>query len=93
MAIAIAVSILLLMSDEKPSQNHITWKKHDRTNAGEKTFHCTKCDWSFSTSVLKLTRGLTGERNNLGAPNVTTVSLRQNTERIIIEALQVLSVL
>ena len=79
--------------DEKPSQNHITWKKHDRTNTGEKTFHCTKCDWSFSTSVLKLTRGLTGERNNLGAPNVTTVSLRQNTERIIIEALQVLSVL
>jgi hypothetical protein len=68
-------------------------KKYERTHTGEKTFQCTKCDRSFSTSVLKSTIGLTGERNNLGAPNVTTVSLSQNTERIIIGALQVLSVL
>ena len=44
------------------------------------------CGKSFPKS------GLTGERNNLGAPNVTIVSLSQNTERIIIGALQVLSV-
>ena len=68
-------------------------RKHERTHTGEKTFQCTKCDRNFSTSVLKLTRGLTGDRNNLGAPNVTTVSLSQNTERIMIGALQVLSVL
>ena len=48
--------------------------------------------FNFSLKI-KSTIGLTGERNNLGAPNVTTVSLSQNTERIIIGALQVLSVL
>ena len=68
-------------------------RKHERTHTGEKTFQCTKCVRSFSTSVLKLTRGLTGERNNLGAPNVTIVSRSKNTERIIIGTLQVLSVL
>ena len=68
-------------------------RKPERTHTGEKTFQCTKCDRSFSTSVFKSTRGLTGERNYLGAPKVTTASLSQITERIIIGAIQVYSML
>ena len=47
----------------------------------------------FQHQSSKFTRGLTGERNDLGAPNVTRVSLSHNTERIIIGALQVHSAL
>ena len=47
----------------------------------------------FQHHSSKFTRGLTGERNDLGGPNVTRVSLSQNTERIIIGALQVHSAL
>ena len=45
------------------------------------------------TLLEKSMRGPTQERKHFSAPNVTTVSLRQNTERIMIEALQVVSVL
>ena len=81
---------------QEPLRIRLLEKKHERTHTGEKKFECcTKCDRSFFNLSLKIkaTIGLTGERNNLGAPNVTTVSLSQNTERIIIGALQVLSVL
>ena len=47
----------------------------------------------YQRQFSEFTRGLTGERNYLGAPNVTTASLSQITERIIIGAIQVYSML
>ena len=47
----------------------------------------------YQRQFSKFTRGLTGERNYLGAPKVTTASLSQITERIIIGAIQVYSML
>ena len=58
-------------------------------------FWSSKDGWdAFSEShYLKIHERTTQERKHCSAPNVTTVSLSQNTERIIIGALQVLSVL
>ena len=57
------------------------------TKLERKHLSATNVTGVFQRQSLKFTRGLTGERNDLGAPNVTRVSLSQNTERIIIGAL------
>ena len=70
------------------------WKRNLTGPTQErKHFSAPNVTGVYQRQFSKFTRALTGERNYLGAPKVTTASLSQITERIIIGAIQVYSML
>ena len=63
------------------------------TNLERKHFSAPNVTGIFQHQSSKFNRGLTGERNHLGAPNETRAALSQITERIFIGPLQAHSVI
>ena len=63
------------------------------TNLERKHFSAPNVTGVFQHQSSKFNRGLTGERNHLGAPNGTRAALSQITERIYTGPLQAHSVI